>query len=317
MAEAFSLGKRQAAAMLGTKLNRTNWGKGKELERMTRAVSDWDAKTGEHLEAEQNMLLTRYAGLVGIPYDTFRQYCCEDKSKRKELGTSAGKKPLFDGEQQQFAVDVLRRCDRGNDGKNRRECVDMMHDMRPDLKRKAVQQAFDRTVRPAHKDELTGIIKANATTVKRTAITVPQQYRWHTVSAAAHLRTPPSIAHCTARAAPASHRLSLPLAFLQSVDQALALLREMNTGLTPDGKTFGEVIDHFWLGGDETCFLASNGEIKIIGDKEKPKHDLPTGSSRTSATVYRLGSAAGATGPTGFLPPGKTLANHIPNPTQP
>ena len=52
----------------------------------------------------------------------------------------------------------------------------MMHDLRPDLKRKAVQQAFDRTVRPKHKKELTGIVKANATTVKRTVITVPQQY---------------------------------------------------------------------------------------------------------------------------------------------
>ena len=45
--------------------------------------------------------------------------------------------------------------------------------------------------------------------------------------------------------------------------------------------------------------------MKIIGDKEKPKHDLPTGSSRVSATIYRFGSTAGTTGPTAFLPPGK------------
>jgi hypothetical protein len=91
----------------------------------------------------------------------------------------------------------------------------------------------------------------------------------------------------------------------QTVDQAFDFLRKQNTGLTPDGKTFGEVMAHFTAGGDETCFLASNGEIKIIGDKAKPKHDLPTGSSRTSATLYRVGTAAGATGPTAFLPPGK------------
>jgi hypothetical protein len=76
-----------------------------------------------------------------------------------------------------------------------RECVDMMHDLRPDLKRKAVQQAFDRTVRPKHKKELTGIVKANATTVKRTVITVPQQYRWHMVSAAATCRGTRALAH--------------------------------------------------------------------------------------------------------------------------
>ena len=91
-------------------------------------------------------------------------------------------------------------------------------------------------------------------------------------------------------------------ALSQSVDHAHSFLREKNTGLTPDGKTFGEVMDHFALGGDETCFLASSGDVKIIGDKEKPKHDLPTGTSRTSTTVYRIGSTAGTTGPTAFLP---------------
>ena len=32
---------------------------------------------------------------------------------------------------------------------------------------------------------------------------------------------------------------------LQTIDLAFAFMREKNTGLTPDGKTFGEVIDHF------------------------------------------------------------------------
>jgi hypothetical protein len=98
---------------------------------------------------------------------------------------------------------------------------------------------------------------------------VPQQFRWHT-----------------------------------TVNQGLDFLRLKNTGLTTDGKTFGEVIDDYIMGGDETCFLASAGDVSIIGDKKKPKHDLPTGSDRTSITVYRTGSSAGATGPTAFLPPG-------------
>jgi hypothetical protein len=54
---------------------------------------------------------------------------------------------------------------------------------------------------------------------------------------------------------------------------------------------------------------ASAGDVRIIGDKEKPKHDLPTGQDRTSATVYRCGSTAGATGPTAFLPPGKKCSD--------
>ena len=269
-----SLGKRAAATMVGATLKRTNWGKGDALERMSKAVSDWEAKAGPILDAYKDlhlsdMPLIEYAQSVQIPYETLQKYVTTN-GKRRELGKSVGAKPLFDKDLQGWAVDVIRRYDRGNDGKNKRECIDILHDLKPGLSRKAVQQTFDRTVRPQHKKELTGIVKANCTTVKRTAITVPQQHRWH-----------------------------------MTVEQALRWVRERNTGLTPDGKTFGEVIDHFFAGGDETCFLASNGDISIIGDKSKPKHDLPTGSSRTSSTIYRTGTAAGATGPTGFLPPGK------------
>ena len=92
---------------------------------------------------------------------------------------------------------------------------------------------------------------------------------------------------------------------LQKFDRALEYLRTKNVGCTPDGKTIGEVMPHFVWGGDETGFLASAGDVKIIGDKHKAKHELPTGTSRTSITLYRTGSAAGTTGPTAFLPPGK------------
>ena len=264
------MSKRGAAALIDAKPKRVNWGKGEHLKRLTEAVEDWDAKRGPHLEHNPELPLSQYAEAVGIPYQTMNNYACKDVGKRRKLGSSVGAAPLFSADDQQFAVDVVRRHDRGNDGLNKRECIDILHDLMPAAKRAAVGQTFDRVIRPNHKEELTGIVKANTTTVKRTAITVAQQYRWH-----------------------------------EAVDQALAFLRTKNTGLTPDGKTFGEVIDHFVFGGDETCFLASAGDVKIIGDKEKPKHDLPTGSSRTSATIYRVGSAAGATGPTAFLPPGK------------
>ena len=264
------LGKRAAAQIAGAKLRRINWGEGDALLRMQTAVNNWDAKSGTILQDAKEMPLKDYAARVGIPYPTLQKYCNRDEGKRTVLGSSVGTASLFSDEQQQFAVDVIVRHDRGNDGLNRRRCIDVLHDLQPGLKRKNVAQSFDRNVRPRHKDELTGIIHANATTSKRTAITVPQQYRWHS-----------------------------------AVDQAHAFLREKNTGLTPDGKTFGEVMDHFHTGGDETCFLASAGDVKIIGDKRKRKHDLPTGQDRTSITLYRVGSSASATGPTVFLPPGQ------------
>ena len=174
------LGMRAAADMVGVKLKRINWGKGAALERLTKAVHDWDNKTGAHLEDDpDNVSLLRYAKLVDIPYNTLFAYAKMDTSSRKQLGISAGKQPLFNKEDQQFAVDVVRRHDRGNDGLCKRRAIDVLHDMKPDVKRSAVRNSFDRTIRPHHADVLTGIVKANPTTVKRTAITVPQQYRWH------------------------------------------------------------------------------------------------------------------------------------------
>lgn len=70
------------------------------------------------------------------------------------------------------------------------------------------------------------------------------------------------------------------------------------------GKSFGELMPHFVLGGDETCFLASDGTIYIIGDIDKKKHEKNTADSRVSITIYRIGAASGDTGPTAFLPPG-------------
>ena len=247
---------------------RTNWGEGEALAKLTRAVADWDAKEGTFLD-EEDMTLLRFCQLVDIPYGTLSAYVCKDLGKRKVLGSSVGRAQSLDRDTTQFVVDVLRRQDRGNAGLNRRESIDMIGDLKPGLTRRQAAWAFDNAVRGKHKDELTGIIKANASTEKRSAITVQQQFRWHS-----------------------------------AVDGAFALLRQLNTGLTPSGQTFGEVMPHFVIGGDETCLLASAGDVKIVGDKEKKHHDVTTGSSRTSITLYRTGSAAGTDGPTAFLPPG-------------
>ena len=149
---------------------------------------------------------------------------------------------------------------------SKRKAVGMIQDLKPELSRNQAEQAL-RTVRDTHAGELTGIAKAQATTTKRSAVTVTQQYRWHAL-----------------------------------YDAALEKLRAHNTGrcgLT--GKTFGEVTDQFIFGGDETCLIAYGGDVFIIGDKAKKKHEAKTGDARVSITMYRIGSVAGVTGPTGFL----------------
>ena len=65
-----------------------------------------------------------------------------------------------------------------DDGKSLREIHDTMQQLQPITEQQA-RDAFCRTIRSAHKKELTGVVKAQATTTKRSAITVEQQYRWH------------------------------------------------------------------------------------------------------------------------------------------
>ena len=257
----------ESGAAPKAKRQRVNYSTGEPFERLKKAVSDWDNKAGDYL-VETPMSMQRFAQIVRIPYATFSPYVCEDKGKRKVVGIGVGPTSLLDADATQFVADVLRRRDRGNDGVNRREGADLVQDLMPELSRTQAVTAF-RRVRAKNDDVLSGIVKANRSTEKRSAITVPQQFRWH-----------------------------------QAVDAAFAFLREKNTGLTPGGQTFGEVMPYFVFGGDETCLLASDGDVSIIGDKAKPKHDVAAGSSRTSITMYRVGSAAGADGPTGFLPPG-------------
>ena len=131
------LGKRAAAAMVGAKLKRINCGVGEPLVKLTKAVSEWDAKTGTILEVDKKMQLKRYAELVAIPYQTLVKYCRSVLSKRHVIGKSVGARPLFKEKEQQFVVDVICRHDRGNDGLNKRQCVDKLHDLRPDINRKA------------------------------------------------------------------------------------------------------------------------------------------------------------------------------------
>ena len=57
--------------------------------------------------------------------------------------------------------------------------VDMVQDTKPNLSRTHQAEATLKSVREEHKGELTAVAKAQATTTKRTAITVPQQCRWH------------------------------------------------------------------------------------------------------------------------------------------
>ena len=68
----------------------------------------------------------------------------------------------------------------------------------------------------------------------------------------------------------------------------------------------GELIDHFILGGDETTLIAeADGDLRIVGEKGKKKHEKKVADYQGLITMYRTGIAAGHNGPTVFLLKGK------------
>ena len=183
--------------------------------------------------------------------------------------------PLLDGSQQKFVVDTMIQYDRANDGKSPKEMIDMVLEVNSDLSRKQASQTINWTIRPKATGK-GGIkpkpVKAQAMTTKRSVITVKQQFRWH-----------------------------------MTVEKVFDFLRRMNTGVCcQTGKSFGEVMHHFIIGGDETCFQVSDiGNAMVVAEYGNKKPEKKSQVSRDSITLYRTGAIGGATGLTAFLMKGK------------
>jgi hypothetical protein len=111
-------------------------------------------------------------------------------------------------------------------------------------------------------------VMAQNTTSRRSQCTVAQQYRW-----------------------------------FKLVEKAYCILREKNTGVCRrTGKSFGELIEHFIIGGDETNLIAdADGTMRIIGEFGRRKHEKKVGDCRASCTMYRTGTSGGNNGPTVFV----------------
>jgi hypothetical protein len=114
-------------------------------------------------------------------------------------------------------------------------------------------------------------VKAQATTTKRSTITVSQLFCWFKI-----------------------------------YGNALNELCKRNVGTcNQTGKTFGELSQHFVVGGDETCILSRAGELMIVGSMDQKKHEKAIADSRVSMTLYCTGSIAGTQGPTIAVMAGK------------
>ena len=259
-------------AVRDKKKTRQSWSSGAGLEKLSQAAEDWAIELTKAKEERRSMRW--FAEYKSIPFSTFQQHVCPDAEKRIKLGSSVGKKSLIKVSTANVVVDTLIRKDRANQGEGVRGAVDMIEELEPHLNRAQITRAFRRTVRPKFKGRLTNPVAAQHSTTKRSAITVTQQFRWHKVS------------NYTSSVIPFTH---LPFNLcLQTVDSVYAELRQQNAA--PDkGVAFEDVMCHFIIGSDEANLLASGGGVvvRVLGDKEKKKHEKVLSDSRESITILR------------------------------
>ena len=67
---------------------------------------------------------------------------------------------------------------------------------------------------------------------------------------------------------------------------------------------FNRLDHYFQLNLYETSFLCNEGELKVIGRKDKPRHEKNCSDSRFSIKLLLVGSAAGVNGPVIFMAKG-------------
>jgi hypothetical protein len=80
--------------------------------------------------------------------------------------------------------------------------------------------------------------------------------------------------------------------------------------LNDDSPEYEVVKDSFTPNGDESNFMASEGTVRVIGNKKKRKQEKNPNNSCESITCLRIGSTAGEEGPGVFLTKGKSLGHH-------
>ena len=98
---------------------------------------------------------------------------------RRKLGAQCGRKPNLTLDASDFVGSVLARADRGNEGKNRQEAIDIVMELNPSLDRAKASKALTTNALIKSKKVKASLVLAQSTTTKRSAITVDQQFHWH------------------------------------------------------------------------------------------------------------------------------------------
>ena len=88
-----------------------------------------------------------FATHVGILLKTLQNYLTGKEGNKQPVGSLCGRKANFSAQDTQFVSNVLARVDCGNEGKNCKEAIDLVQELKPSLDRKQASRALTRHVR--------------------------------------------------------------------------------------------------------------------------------------------------------------------------
>jgi hypothetical protein len=183
---------------------------------------------------------------------TFSYYVCDTVADRKTIGSKPGKKSIVSAEDDGFIVQHTACADRANEGLRCKDIIQNLHSLRAntdnELSLKQCARWVYKTMQQNNPDLLKqGLKRTQKTTSKRSACNVAQQFHWLTM-----------------------------------LHAGFDYLCTHNTGCCNlTGKSFGELIEHFVVGGDDACLMAdSNGNLRIVGAVGTRKHEKKVSDTR-------------------------------------
>jgi len=209
-----------------------------------------------------------------VPYTTIR--CALKRLGKKEVTHEnvfpSTRNSLLSNEQVEWLQDIIHQHDINSKGMSRREAITIIAEVGRCSSMNQAEDHYNYLVKKKRLAKLKRngrVITAQSITSERSQISIRQQYRWHLL-----------------------------------IDRMWEDLRRKNC--TPQGE-FIKKAHYCQINLDETCFIASEGTLKVLADAGRKKHNVNVADCRESITCLRVGSAAGVNGPVVFLTKGKEI----------
>ena len=155
-----------------------NWSLEENVQVMAVAVQGWLDGSAK----KNGYSLRSWADVCKVPVGTLSNYTTSNLEKRKALGGSGPGLPSHLSDVQvSVVVEAIVRADRGQQPKSMFQIIETIQELNGGLSRRQARDVYAKTILPAHGDRLTGLVTAQPTTTARSAITISQQFRWHTL----------------------------------------------------------------------------------------------------------------------------------------